>query len=389
MARPWISIVTLWLLGVLAAAQLAKFATLAPLLRVRFDLSLAETGLLISLMEVGGGLLGFVAGLALGRVGCRRALLAGVALLAATGLAEALARDATLLFVGRALEGIAYLLVVIAAPTAIAALADARSRPRALALWSSFVPVGMAVGGAITSVAVGPLGASGTMALWAALLAAALLPAWRVPIACDEEPRVVLPRAAAWVATVAFGLYTLSLCALTMLLPTFLIERRGAGVSEAGLIAAVASFAALPAFVVALRLLRHGALSSRRTVAIAAGALVAAAVLAPLLFGPAPGLVGAGGCAVLVVGIGSIVSPLLFARLPLLAGADRPHDPRIASANGLLTQFGAGGALLGPPLGGLLVEAAGWQALGLGIAVLTLAMLAAVILAERLAPVSR
>ena len=53
MQRRWPAILFLWLIGVLAAAQLAKFSTIAPLLRDRFGLSLPETGLLISLLEVG------------------------------------------------------------------------------------------------------------------------------------------------------------------------------------------------------------------------------------------------------------------------------------------------------------------------------------------------
>jgi MFS family permease len=82
--------------------------------------------------------------------------------------------------------------------------------------------------------------------------------------------------------------------------------------------------------------------------------------------------------------LSGIASPLVFARLPGLAGATAPDDPRIAAANGLLTQFGAGGALIGPPLGGLVVGRWGWQGLGVCVAVLALAMLAAILTAERL-----
>ena len=75
MQRRWPTIIMLRLIGVLAAAQLAKISTFAPVLRTRFGLSLSQAGLLISLLEVGGGLLGFVAGLALVRIKNRRSLL--------------------------------------------------------------------------------------------------------------------------------------------------------------------------------------------------------------------------------------------------------------------------------------------------------------------------
>ena len=117
MQNAWSRIVGLWLVGVLAAAQLAKMSSLAPILRESYGLTLPQTGLLISLLEVGGGLFGFVAGLALGRVGTRRFLLAGLGMLAASGMLEGIAVNAPLLFSARAIEGIGYLLVVTAAPT--------------------------------------------------------------------------------------------------------------------------------------------------------------------------------------------------------------------------------------------------------------------------------
>ncbi|MES2054692.1 MAG: MFS transporter [Pseudomonadota bacterium] len=386
----WPTIITLWLIGVLAAAQLAKFSVIAPLLREQFDLSLPATGLLISLLEVGGGLFGFVAGLALGRIGCRRSLLAGIAILALTSLLEALVTSAGALFAVRAVEGIGYLLAVIAAPTAIAGIADDHSRPRALALWSSFVPVGIAVGSAITSMAATPIGVRGIMLLWAALLAAAIVPVLRLPISGGDSRRIALPAPAAWISTLAFGVYTLFLCALTMLLPTFLIEQRSAALGEAGMIAAIASLSALPASGLAILAMRGGKLSSRRLLAMAIPALVATALLVPLAFGgQVTGLATTGAIIVAAVLLSGLVSPLMFARLPILAGANSPHDPRIATANGLLTQFGAGGALIGPPLGGLVVGWWGWAGLGLTIALLALVMLAAVALAERIGSAGR
>lgn len=385
MVRRWSTIVLLWLLGVLAAAQLAKMATIAPLLRDRFALSLPETGLLISLLEVGGGLFGFAAGLALGRIGCRRSLLGGMLMLAAMSAIEGIASTAGLLFAARAAEGIGYLLVVIAAPTAIVAVASDADRPRALALWSCFVPVGVAAGGAVTSVAAGLLAPGGVMLLWAALLGVAALAAFRVPLGGGSRGPIALPAPGAWMATFAFGLYTLFVCALTMLLPTFLIEERGATVAAAGLVTALASLSALPASVIAMIAARSGTLCSRRLITVATPSLIATALLAPFVFAGGESLLVAGTIAVLAIALSGLVSPMMFARLPVLAGARAPHDPRIATANGLLTQFGAGGALIGPPLGGWVVGLWGWPALGLAIAAMAIAMLIATIWAERIA----
>ena len=385
MQRRWPTIIALWLIGVLAAAQLAKFSTIAPVLRVRYDLSLSQTGLLISLLEIGGGLFGFAAGLALLWISIRRSLIAGAAILALTSLVEAVAPNATTLFAARTIEGIGYLLVVIAAPTAIAAIAEDRERGRALALWSSFVPVGIAVGSAIAAVGVPALGIHGVLLLWAGLLAMTLVPVFRLRLGTDSVQRMTLPAPAAWISTLAFGLYTLFLCALTMLLPTLLIAEHGASLGQAGFVASVAALSALPASGVAILMMRQGALPPLRLLMTAFPALVGTAMLVPLGLGGGYGLSATAWLLVAAVMLSGIVPPLMFARLPVLAGATGPHDPRIATANGLLTQFGAAGALIGPPLGGLIVEGYGWSALGLVIALLTLAMLALVGLAEWIA----
>ena len=167
------TILILWLIGVLAAAQLAKMAVLAATLADSFGLSIATTGLLISLLEIGGAVFGLAAGVALGRVGARRSLISGLAILAAAGLAEAYASGAPALLSARAAEGMGYLLVVIAAPTLIAAIASERDRAPSLSLWSTFVAVGMALGSVITGVALWAFGLRGALLLWPLLCALA------------------------------------------------------------------------------------------------------------------------------------------------------------------------------------------------------------------------
>lgn len=383
MLRRWYPILALWLVGVLAAAQLAKVSSIAPLLRARFGLSLPATGLLISLLEVGGGLFGFVAGLALNRIGCRRSLIAGMTLLTAASVFEAIATGPHLWFAARATEGIGYLLAVIAAPTAIVAIATDRDRGRALALWSCFVPVGVAVGGMLTGLVVGQFGVATILWLWAGLLGATTLAVFKLPVVLATGRRIVLPALAAWISTFAFGMYTLFVCALTMLLPTFLVEQRGASVAAAGLIAGVASLSALPGTMFAIVTLRGTRLSRSRLVLVATPALIATALVSALAFRPGLNLATSGALALLAIMLSGLVAPLVFARLPDQAGAQHPHDPRIATANGLLTQFGAGGALIGPPLGGLIARTWGWEVLGFAIGAMALAMLATTALAER------
>ncbi|MDE1914765.1 MAG: hypothetical protein KGH96_01550, partial [Sphingomonadales bacterium] len=140
------------------------------------------------------------------------------------------------------------------------------------------------------------------------------------------------------------------------------------------------------ATLVAMWAMRGGAMTARRS-----GVLSALSVMASLPFilalyhGEGTGLAGRALLAIMAVMLSGLVSPILFARLPVQAGAETPEDARIATANGLITQFGAGGALIGPPLGGFIVAHWGWGALGYGAGGVVLAMLAMVLVAETLA----
>lgn len=388
MARSWTQILSLWLIGVFAAAQLAKFAVMAPVLRERFDLSLAQTGFLISLLEIGGALFGFVAGFGIGRLGARRLLVAGLALLAGASAAEGISESVAMLFAARAVEGIGYLLVVIAAPTLIIAVAKVEHRSTALALWSTFVPVGMAFGSAVTGLTMDSLGLGGTNLAWSAACLVALIAVLRGrPTPAPAQAGVTMPHPGAWLATLGFGCYTIFVSALTALLPTFLVERTGASIGGASLATGLASIAALPGAGLAVWVLRSIHARPRRPVAALVATLFATAAVGPGTFAVASGssLRLTTAFAILVVALSAVASSIVFARLPALSGARSGVDGRIAAANGLVTQFGAAGALVGPPLGALVVETWSWAALGVLIAALAGAMLCLVLLAEAVA----
>lgn len=386
MDSPWNRILTFWLLGILAAAQFAKMSIVAPLWRAEWGLSLSELGWLVSLLEVGGALFGLVASFGLAWVGLRRFLSIGLVTLAAASLVEGLTSDLAILFAARAMEGVGYLLVVIAAPTAIAATTDDRTRPRALALWSTFVPVGIAAGGALTAFMLTMTDAPDVMFLWALLLAAAIPLVMRTRLAEPGAHRIILPDLAAWISTFGFGLYTMFISVITMLLPAFLIERSGATLGQAAAAAALTSLAALPGMVAAVGLMRGGDLPRGKVIKTTSIALIATLPSVLLLYRDGgEGFLIRSAWALSAVAISGVVPALMFARLPGLAGARTPDDPRIATANGLITQFGAGGALIGPPLAGMAVGIWGWPGLGIFCGLIILALLGSVVASECLA----
>ena len=406
---PWPLVCTLYLCGLLAAAQLGKLSALAPLIAAELQLSLPTVALAISLLEVGGATLGAAAGLLAQRLGLRRSLRWGLAALALGGLGGAVAQGAVGLLGWRLLEAAGYLGVIVTAPVLIAhhsaqagagqdRVAGRRQQGLALALWSTFVPVGLALGAWASASLAGAAGAGlgwrGAMGVGAAVAGLLWLVVWRAPLPAAAEapalpsaasglasgldaglaPGLVAGQrpalgtvpgapptpglgAAAWCLALAFGGFALFAVGLLGLLPTLLVRDAGLAAAEAGRWTALASLSAVAGSAAAALLLRRGG-SLRWPMVLALG------LPALLLFGvftPAPqaGVVIA--LAIAINLLGGVFASLAFALLPVVAGS----ADRMGRANGLLAQCGASGSLLGPPLMAACAQAGGWTAAAL------------------------
>lgn len=251
----------LYLSGVLAAAQLGKMSALAPLIASALGLSLTTVAVAISLIEVGGAALGAVAGLFAHRLGLRRTLRWGVACLALAGLGVALSQGAVGLLGWRLLEAAGYLGVIVSAPVLVAdhaGAAGARVQRLALTLWSTFVPVGLALGAWASASAasawdwrVAMLAGDGVaMGMWAVL--------WRADLPDQGEARAsestrstaAAPPAARltpalWCCTLAFGGFALFQVGVLGLLPTLLVREAGLSMQAAGQWTAIAAVSAI------------------------------------------------------------------------------------------------------------------------------------------------
>lgn len=383
---PWPLVVVLYACGLLAAAQLGKLSALAPLIAADLHLGLPTVASLISLLEVGGATLGAVAGLLAHRLGLRRALRWGVTGLAAAGLGSALAQGAAGLMAWRLLEAAGYLGVIVSAPVLIAhhaGAAGARVQGLALTLWSTFVPVGLALGAWAAAAAGQALGWRGAVLGGGTLAAALALAVWRLPLPAradapaapahgvaladgEAAPAAALPQrlgAAAWCLALAFHAFALFEVGILALLPTLLVQQAGLTAAAAGQWTGVASLSAVAGSAVAAWLLKHGhPLRGAVTVSLAVPAL--------LLFGvftTAPHPLVAVALAIALNMLGGVFASLTFALLPRVAGA----PSQMVKVNGLIAQCGASGSLLGPPLMAACVQAGGWRAaawLGLGCA---------------------
>ena len=390
--------------GVLAAAAFGKVAPAIPLLRADLGLSLGRAGWLVSAITAVAALLGTPAGLWVRRRGGRRALLAGLAILAVTGTAGAAAPGLGWMLTARVAEGAGFLLVVVAAPTLLVEMAARKDQPAVLALWGTCIPVGLAAGAAAGGV-LAPLGwrlwlaVPSVLAIPAAVASAILVPPdspgpvpsgdppGRTPPAGTPGPPAGAPAgqpgggtrlrladlhvpallAGGFCAAVVIG------AAVLGMLPAFLEEERRAGIAAGGTATALVALSSVLGSLVAGWLLGRG---------VGLRALAAAGLLMPLASWP---VVAAGGsfggsvvAAAALLAANGVVVAGVFAAVPRVAAA----PDHLAVVNGLVAQLGSTGSLLGPPLFAWAVGAAGWRVLPPFVVVFTVLGLVLLLLAE-------
>ena len=174
----WPLILLLWTTGLLAAAQFAKLTlTIGPLTALYPE---ASVPLAVSGVSVVGILGGAIAGFVVARIGARVAVLWAVALSAGLSLLQGLPMPFWLFMASRIAEGFGHLLLVVALPTMMAALAAPRDKSVVMGLWGTFFGVGYALL-ALVVPALAAWGGPGAVYVAHGLLLAALWPVlWRV-----------------------------------------------------------------------------------------------------------------------------------------------------------------------------------------------------------------
>ena len=385
----WPTIILLWFIGVLAAAQLGKMAALMPAIRADLGLSLSSAGLMVSLIEAGGASLGAIAGILAARFSGRAVLAAGSILVATAGLAGAAAPDAALLYAARLIESIGYLMVVIAAPSLIA-MAAGRASATALALWSTFVPVGIAAGTILSGLAASLVDWRLILVFWALIVLTTLPGTFRLPTMAEHrQTGLAVPPVAIWALALGFGFYTTLEVGVLGMLPAYLSDAWGFSIATAGVVTGVTSAATIAGSFTAARLIGTGE-GARRPLTLVAVGLAAPAALFFVGF-PGGGLpTGVSGSVVAMAviaanAISGLVAAVAFARLPALLRRSGAALSLVTASNGVFAQFGAAGSLIGPPLVGYVASHWGWSTVAPVVAALSILSLAGFALGERLA----
>jgi MFS transporter, CP family, cyanate transporter len=347
----------IFLAGVVAAAQLGKMPALMPAIRPDLGLGLILGAVVIALVELGGALFGSVAAGIAARLSRIRVLYASLAALGLGSLVQAAAGGPSGLIAGRVLEAAGYLGVIVTAPVLMARAARPGEAGRSLAIWSTFVAIGIAIGATLSGYVAESWSWRAALVIWG-LAAFAMLGIglnMSLPAPGPAEARVRMPGRLAVLAAVGFGFYACFQVGLLALAPQYLVSERHLGVQAAGgltgLGALVTALGALAPLVLGRSLHAGTGMTG-----VLVGSLVVPGLLGFVFFSDLPVWLLAATFIALNLLLG-VYSALAFARMPLMS-----QDGDVTGVTGAIAQCGATGSLLGPPAYGLCVTLAGWQA---------------------------
>ena len=334
--------------GYVVGLQVGKVPPALPMLQAELGLPRVIAGLIASSFYAIGAAFGVAGGLLIDRLGVRRAIVAGCAVMALASLAGGLAGSGTQLLAARVVEGFGFATLTVAAT-------GTDMRRFALGAWGTYMPIGMALSLVIATGLLGSIGWHGLWFLNAGLILLFLLAfaqataprRWQVPTATGATAdgagvRATLARPGPWLFGVCFVLFSIQWLALMTWLPTFLIETQGRSLAGSALLTAlIVSVTALGAVAGASLMHRGAARWLLIGTAYVAMGVCAAALFAP--FTPDSAKIPLALCFTLFGG-------LLPAACLEGGAAHAPAQAQVATASGFVAQGAALGSVLGPPL---------------------------------------
>ncbi|MGE0283397.1 MAG: nitrate/nitrite transporter [Rhizobiaceae bacterium] len=359
-----VTIILLLAAGILAGTQLGKIAPLVGWYRSGAGFSLVMIGWLAALIAVFVAVAALPAGWVIHRIGTRKAVVFSFVVLAVGGVALALAASPWLVLAARLVEGVGYLLLVIAVPALLSDMSPPAWRGAVLAVWGGFVPIGFAIANFLAA-AVIPTAGEQVFLLWAVgLFAVFAVPSGLLigrvrdfdAAESDSGETVTLAQSLnrnIWLLSLAFGLYVISSIGFFTFMPTFVTETGERFLISAGVIALL-----VPGGNVLAGLMlqgREGRFAARLTVA---GFLATALFAVPAFAATSPAIATL--CAGVVAVGGGVVASALFAAIPYFV----PRGGSVSISIGLVAQAGGLGTLVGPPLAGWIIEVWSWPGLG-------------------------
>ena len=367
-AAPWPAIIAA---GVTATLYIGKLPPALPVLRESLHISLVQAGLLLSLVQLAGVVLGLAMGLLADGIGHKRSMVTGLLVLCAAGALGGFATDVNSLLALRALEGVGLLMTCMPAPGLIRQVVAPARIGAVLGMWGACVPLGVAIAALSGPAAVAAVGwqgwwwllaaVAGAMAAWVACAIPAGpahhgAPARAAGHEWAERLRQTLGTRGIGLVAAAFFLYSSQWLALIGFLPT-VYGQAGMAAGFAGALTALAAIANVAGNIAAGRQLQRGVPPQQLLYfgfgVMGAGALLAFSPLADASGTLAPLVRYAG--VLLFSAFGGLVPATLFFLAVKLAAGERT----VSTTVGWLQQWSAFGHLVGPPLIAWVASAAG------------------------------
>ncbi len=365
------------LAGVCAALHLGKLAPALPALQRTLGIGMVQGGFLLSIIQFAGMALGIWIGAAVERIGLRRSMLVGMALLAGASALGGFTRRFDILLALRLAEGLGFMLVAMPAPALLRRRVAPGRLDAVLGWWGAYMPIGVAL-----ALLVGPtlIEQAGWPGWWWALaaLSAAVLAWMALVLPPDEavqggEPhaaaaaapgrlRTTLSAAGPWLVALSFAAYAAQWMSVIGFLPS-IYAAAGFPAGLTAVLTALAAAANIGGNVVGGRLLQRGIAAPR--LLVTAFALMAAGTV--LAFGEWPhgggGSVGLPPAARYLAVIGfSLAGGMAPATLFSLAIRLAPSAATVSTTVGWMQQWSSFGQVVMPPLvAWLAVRAGGWQ----------------------------
>ncbi len=354
------------LVGICAALHIWKLPPALPQLQAQFDLSLVQSGFLLSVVQIGGMALGLPIGLVAERIGLRRCIVRGLGILAVASALGAWLDSGLMVLLCRAVEGCGFLMVVMPIPSLIRRIVPPGMLSRIMGLWGTYMPLGTVIT-LLTGSWVLSLGNWQLLWLLLSVLTLVFLLLTLRIVPGDPPHDAATPRPPAlslvgttlrspnvWLVALTFGAYSSQWIAIIGFLPTIYATAGVAG-PTAGLLTAIVAGVNAIGNLTAGRLLHHG-FRAWHLLATGLGTMIVCAYAAFGAHLPAiPQF--------LAVVTFSLVGGLVPATLFVLALTLAPTPQTTSTTIGWMQQCSSFGQFIGPPLVAWVVNRAGddWQ----------------------------
>jgi len=355
--RQWLITTITVLCGAVCGTHIAKLGPSMTLIISEYSMSLTEAGVLASTFTLLTIFVGALVGNLMPQIGVKRLICSAMMLSTIGGIVALASSDYEALIIGRALEGIGLIIMMIAGPTAVSMFTALDSRAKHMGLWAAFMPLGTGL-----SFLLAPyiIPTDGWRGLWlfsiifsatSLLSALTFVPNDKQPISFSIDNRKLRKTLAQtpliWLGII-FAMHSLVFHVILQFIPVYGTQSLHASFTTISLV--VGAFCILNVFgnLIAGNAIHRG-ISPSRLIQLQ---FVAAPILGLIVFtSNFPDIVKLG-TIILGAFFTSMVPTSCFTLIAKLA--DEPAD--IPAYNGLMLQVQGAGILFGPSLTGWAVE---------------------------------